>query len=311
MSRDDFTNIVKTVIAQRAGYMCSRPECRRLTIGPHDDPSKSLSIGVAAHICAASPGGPRFDPDQSPEDRKCPENGIWLCHNCSDIIDKNPSDYPPDLLRQWKTEHENLLKHDGGPPEIPTICMSTLSGLELPPQGPVTITGEDVSKYREHSLVIENNNARPLMHFKGRIQFPERVVGFRIVKQAPGEQWQIAPDVMAFNVNATGGGSVSVIGGPRLACNYSFEVKELPPQSITEIHFLSVFESNWQHHANDDDAMKYFNYIESEFQFPLGKYYAVKKLFCVIDFNPEMRSMVSRPCQVEDGVHRLIRVHVW
>ena len=31
------------------------------TAGPLDDPAKAVNIGVAAHITAASPGGPRFD----------------------------------------------------------------------------------------------------------------------------------------------------------------------------------------------------------------------------------------------------------
>ncbi len=50
---------------ERAGYRWSRPECRRLTIGPNSDAAKSTSTGVAAHIRAAAEGGPRFDPDQT------------------------------------------------------------------------------------------------------------------------------------------------------------------------------------------------------------------------------------------------------
>ena len=60
MPRDDFPKKVKETVAERAGYLCSIPYCNRPTVGPHSDPNKSKCLGVAAHICAASPGGPRY-----------------------------------------------------------------------------------------------------------------------------------------------------------------------------------------------------------------------------------------------------------
>jgi hypothetical protein len=73
---DDFPESVKRVLASRAGSLCSRPECRAWTSGPQDDPGKALNVGVAAHITAASPGGPRYDPGLLPEQRSAAENGI-------------------------------------------------------------------------------------------------------------------------------------------------------------------------------------------------------------------------------------------
>ena len=55
LARDEFTERVKRTIGERAAHLCSNPECRKLTIGPHSQDSKSLSTGVAAHICAAYP----------------------------------------------------------------------------------------------------------------------------------------------------------------------------------------------------------------------------------------------------------------
>ena len=56
MSRleNSFTSATKTIIAQRAGYRCSYPGCNCGTIGPSSDPQKSISVGEACHICAAS-----------------------------------------------------------------------------------------------------------------------------------------------------------------------------------------------------------------------------------------------------------------
>jgi hypothetical protein len=122
--RDDFDKSVVDALAKRAAYICSNPDCRTLTLAPStEDDTKFIYIGKAAHITAASSGGPRFDASLSSEERKSIRNGIFLCSNCADMIDKNDGlDYPVDLLRKWKTEHEawvieNLNKSTRGTPK--------------------------------------------------------------------------------------------------------------------------------------------------------------------------------------------------
>lgn len=109
---DDFKHDVIQKIAERAGYVCSSPKCRRLTIGPDNlQANKSIKTGVAAHICAASPGGPRYDMSQTPSERQSISNALWLCATCSVLIDKNQGlDYPADHLKKWKKDHEALIK---------------------------------------------------------------------------------------------------------------------------------------------------------------------------------------------------------
>ncbi len=63
-------------------------------------------IGVAAHICAASPGGPRFDASQTKEQRKSIENGIWLCNGCAKLIDDDEARFPVQELVRLKREAE-------------------------------------------------------------------------------------------------------------------------------------------------------------------------------------------------------------
>src|ERR671929_1108213 len=87
--RDEFNEDVKRIVAARAGYHCSNPSCRTLTSGPQVDPSKSLNVGVAAHITAASPGGPRYDAALSPEERRYVNNAIWLCQTCGKLVDND------------------------------------------------------------------------------------------------------------------------------------------------------------------------------------------------------------------------------
>jgi hypothetical protein len=100
--RDDFNIKIKEILARRVGMQCSNPNCRKLTCGPRDTPTKAVNIGVAAHITAASARGPRYDKTISSRERKSIENGIWLCQNCAKLIDSDMERYPIGVLREWK-----------------------------------------------------------------------------------------------------------------------------------------------------------------------------------------------------------------
>ncbi len=56
--RDDFPRQTITEIAKGVGYRCSNLECARPTVGANAAQDGVSTIGVAAHICAASQGGP-------------------------------------------------------------------------------------------------------------------------------------------------------------------------------------------------------------------------------------------------------------
>ena len=101
-SRDDFSASVKELLANRVGRKCSNPNCRKLTCSANDDPSKITNIGVAAHICAAAKGGPRYDENMSAKERKASDNGIWLCQNCAKLIDSDTKRYTIEVLHAWK-----------------------------------------------------------------------------------------------------------------------------------------------------------------------------------------------------------------
>lgn len=106
-NRDDFTSRTVLVLAQRVSYLCSHPECRKLTIGPHSDPTKSINLGEAAHISAAAPGGKRYDPAMTPFQRRSPNNGIWLCSTHATLIDRDENQFSTSLLHEWKADAEN------------------------------------------------------------------------------------------------------------------------------------------------------------------------------------------------------------
>lgn len=111
--RDNFTNAVKNKLAKRVMYVCCNPNCRKITIGP-DSKNGINNIGVAAHICAAAPGGPRYDINMSEEERKSIDNGIWLCQSCAKLIDSDEEKYTVQLIKSWKQQTENIVSYNFG-----------------------------------------------------------------------------------------------------------------------------------------------------------------------------------------------------
>jgi len=113
-SRDEFSEKTKRILSNRVAHFCSNPECRVLTIGPASCPEKSASVGKAAHICAAAAGGPRYDSNMTSAERSSINNAIWLCSSCADLIDKDPDQYPVELLKQWKYDSEKFASESRG-----------------------------------------------------------------------------------------------------------------------------------------------------------------------------------------------------
>jgi hypothetical protein len=100
--RDDFPQSVRKSLSHRVGLLCSNPDCRAHTTGPQTDPQKVIDVGVAAHITAASLGGPRFEPNFTDKERAGVANGIWLCQNCAKMIDNDVVRFSAMVLRDWK-----------------------------------------------------------------------------------------------------------------------------------------------------------------------------------------------------------------
>lgn len=103
-NRDDFTPATKRAIERQARGHCSNPACRRLTHAATSDGAGEINIGQASHICAAAPGGPRYDSNMTPEERRSAENGIWLCDVHGRAVDAPDSKFTVAELRDWKRQ---------------------------------------------------------------------------------------------------------------------------------------------------------------------------------------------------------------
>ena len=172
--RDDFSQQTLDVLAKRVGIRCSNPGCRKLTTGPRSESTKIINIGVGAHITAAAPGGPRFNPNLTNEERKSPDNGIWLCQNCSKLVDNDPARYPVEILQDWKQFAENA-------------ALSEIEGNEkLEKQGNESQIDLEISylKVRMESerhdyileIKIQNLGHETIRSYHVDLEFPARVI---------------------------------------------------------------------------------------------------------------------------------------
>jgi hypothetical protein len=138
----DFPASVIRTLEQQAASRCCNPGCGQPTRAQSWDGAKAISIGTAAHIHAAAPGGARYDANMTPEQRKSADNGIWMCRNCGTLIDTDEAGFPPDLLREWKKAALEGRRADVVAPAMrlhPTTSSS----------GPATPDSADIRRYSE------------------------------------------------------------------------------------------------------------------------------------------------------------------
>lgn len=173
-SRDDFTASTKRKLAERVACKCSNPQCKVSTIGPAGDRSKSANIGVAAHICAAAPGGPRYRAKMTSEERKDILNGIWLCQSCSRLIDVDVATYTEALLRDWKNAAEECAKENLGKQLEPSHIVSSFAKYSDALTHQKTISSAFRAMAREklagHGYILQTEN-KPAFELSGGPQY--------------------------------------------------------------------------------------------------------------------------------------------
>lgn len=89
-----------------SGNVCANPNCRKPLI------TENNHIGEIAHICAASPDGPRYDPNMTDDERRSIDNLLLLCESCNKLVDNNAEEYPVSELKKWKNNHEGFVSSD-------------------------------------------------------------------------------------------------------------------------------------------------------------------------------------------------------
>ncbi len=236
--RDEFSPQVIRTVALRAGYLCSSPDCRKPTSGPHSDPTKAIITGEAAHICAAAEGGPRYDANQMPEQRKAITNAIWLCAVCSKKVDTDWKAWPHERLQQMKADHERWIAAEAMIPSPPGITLSTRDRLRLHANLP-EITEAVQAALREHELVIRNPNRVELSNLALVMILPETVHRDGHAEVPTGPRVSIRPIYPAMTGSVTG--NARVTAGPDVPTqNFRLEIDRLPANSHFRIAFYTV-----------------------------------------------------------------------
>lgn len=91
--------IIKRLFAH-SGNRCAYPRCQVALI------QGETVAGEICHIRAAKPGGPRYDPKQTPEQRHDYDNLILLCPTHHTVIDDDLESYTVERLLKMKADHE-------------------------------------------------------------------------------------------------------------------------------------------------------------------------------------------------------------
>jgi len=86
----------------RCRNLCAFPNCTTRIV----DPQWGTLTGRICHIKARSPKGPRYDQNQSEEERYSYDNLIVLCGVHHTIIDDQPGTFTTELLLEMKEMHE-------------------------------------------------------------------------------------------------------------------------------------------------------------------------------------------------------------
>jgi hypothetical protein len=99
----------KTVIrelGEATDHRCAR--CTLKTSYYDSALKKRIGFGRASHIRAASYNGPRADTEYTPEQLRAAENGVHMCANCADLIDKDSRRFPIEDLEEMQATAKKM-----------------------------------------------------------------------------------------------------------------------------------------------------------------------------------------------------------
>ncbi len=101
MARKEPVKEVLRALFARSGNQCAFPGCTQSLIS-----SNNKFIAQLCHIEAASPGGERYNPNQTDEERRAYENLVLMCYP-HHIETNDVESYPVDTLKNMKNSHES------------------------------------------------------------------------------------------------------------------------------------------------------------------------------------------------------------
>lgn len=98
----------KRKLLAATGNQCAHPDCKELIF----DLEHQTILGKICHIKGSKPKSARYDKNQSDEERHSFDNLIGLCGKHHDIIDDNEKRYTVEILKRWKSNHEEEIANN-------------------------------------------------------------------------------------------------------------------------------------------------------------------------------------------------------
>ncbi|WP_175419357.1 HNH endonuclease [Glutamicibacter creatinolyticus] len=116
--RKKISRVEQDYLWSESGGHCQNPVCRRdlHTI------LRRKTVSELAHIIPASIDGPRGENERhlNEDERAAASNILVLCPTCHTMIDKDPAEYPTELLRSWKAASVSARTSAFGTPQYET-----------------------------------------------------------------------------------------------------------------------------------------------------------------------------------------------
>ncbi len=157
---NDFSDKIKNLAGRSVGFRCCFPDCNRLLVSRKKNSSELINLAEYAHIAAASPGGPRYDPNLSSDEIKSYDNCIVMCGVHHHLIDNDPSEYTTNKLKEWKFIAEERTRQEALNPknidsgeELEALFMSLLK------TGDFDIISTKINDFKD----IQNHNLNEII----------------------------------------------------------------------------------------------------------------------------------------------------
>ncbi len=101
MTRRAISRETLVALFAKSGNICAFPGCTHDLVT-----ARNLFVGQICHIEAANPGGQRYNPDSTDEDRRSFCNLLLMCYRHHRETDDDAL-FPPNVLRAMKSDHES------------------------------------------------------------------------------------------------------------------------------------------------------------------------------------------------------------
>jgi len=163
-----------------SGNRCAFPRCKI----PLIDKMSGKVTGKVCHIKAKNSGGPRYDPNQSDEERDAFENLLLMCPIHHDVIDADPESYTVSRLKEIKTGHE--AKNAGGNEPSDDIAKQFLLNITSSTisNGSIIFTPHQMGGQVAHSIVNIGQQPRQVSQAVANVLISE-------LRKYPNENFEI------------------------------------------------------------------------------------------------------------------------